>query len=175
MGVLAFVVFPVLAPFRAVCGPFVWNPCGIPGAFCRGFPENLNPDQSEPFPENPGVGMAGLVLFHPSHICQIGATDQGHFRAIKVSGAPVVSQPRLVSSSNRHPLTTARLLNRKVSPANPILDLQSHTPSLSLNPSLGETRPQFQPKTAVSNSRANNFTKLLPRTTIATWIDGIHP
>ena len=89
MGVLAFVVFPVLAPFRAVCGPFVWNPCGIPGAFCRGFPENLNPDQFVPFPVNPGVGAAGQVLVHSSHICQIGAADQG-YSAYKEIGAAVL-------------------------------------------------------------------------------------
>jgi hypothetical protein len=26
---------------------------------------------------NPGVGMSGQVLVHPSHICQIGESDQG--------------------------------------------------------------------------------------------------
>ena len=36
---------------------------------------DLNPDPPEH--RNPVVGQLGLVLVHPSHVCQIGTTDQG--------------------------------------------------------------------------------------------------
>lgn len=45
--------------------------------FCRGFRVNLNPDRITPLPGNPGAGSVGQVLVHPSHICQIGESDQG--------------------------------------------------------------------------------------------------
>ena len=35
--------------------------------------------QNHAVARNPGVSMSGQVLFHPSHICQIGAADQGRF------------------------------------------------------------------------------------------------
>ncbi len=41
---------------------------------------DLNPDRITPPPENPAVGMSGKVLVHPSHICQIGESNQGLFR-----------------------------------------------------------------------------------------------
>jgi hypothetical protein len=38
---------------------------------------DLNPDKITPPPGNPGGGMSGQVFVHPSHICQIGESDQG--------------------------------------------------------------------------------------------------
>ncbi len=40
---------------------------------------DLNPDKITRSLENPGVGVSSKVLVHPSHICQIGESDQGHF------------------------------------------------------------------------------------------------
>ena len=45
---------------------------------------DLNPDRITPSPGNPGVGMSSKVLVHPSHICQIGAADQGHFASFSL-------------------------------------------------------------------------------------------
>jgi hypothetical protein len=86
MGVFAFVVFPVVALFRTVNGPIVWNPCGISGAFCHGLRKGLNPDSPPPTPartrvSEPWGGDCGgfQESIHASLICHIGEADQGHF------------------------------------------------------------------------------------------------
>jgi len=45
--------------------------------FCRECRLDLNPDKITPPPENPGVGISSQILVHPSHVCQIGGSDQG--------------------------------------------------------------------------------------------------
>jgi hypothetical protein len=57
---------------------------------------DLNPDRITPPPGNPGVGMSSKVLVHPSHICQIGESDQGHF---ELFSRPAISRNR---SSRNH-------------------------------------------------------------------------
>jgi hypothetical protein len=58
----------------AVFMEFSWNP-GILSRISGGFESRPN----HAVARNPGVGMSGQVLFHPSHICQIGESDQGRF------------------------------------------------------------------------------------------------
>jgi hypothetical protein len=40
---------------------------------------DLNPTKPSRCSGNPVTGLVGQVLIHPSHVCQIGTTDQGHF------------------------------------------------------------------------------------------------
>jgi hypothetical protein len=43
------------------------------------IPAGFESRQNQAIARNPGVGMSGQVLVHPSHICQIGESDQGRF------------------------------------------------------------------------------------------------
>ena len=43
------------------------------------IPAGFEPRQNHTVARNPGVGISIQVLVHPSHICQIGGADQGHF------------------------------------------------------------------------------------------------
>jgi hypothetical protein len=36
-----------------------------------------NPTDKNRLPGNPVAGLVGQVLIHPSHVCQIGESDQG--------------------------------------------------------------------------------------------------
>ena len=58
----------------AVFMEFSWN-LAILSRISSGF----EPRQNHAAARNPGVGMSSKVLVHPSHICQIGAADQGRF------------------------------------------------------------------------------------------------
>jgi hypothetical protein len=51
---------------------FSWN-LGILSRIWSGFESR----QNHAVARNPGVSMSGQVLFHPSHICQFGESDQG--------------------------------------------------------------------------------------------------
>jgi hypothetical protein len=42
-------------------------------------PGENEPRQNQAIARNPGVGLTGQVLVHPSHLCQIGGLDQGRF------------------------------------------------------------------------------------------------
>ena len=61
----------------AVFMEFSWN-LAILSRISSGF----EPRQNHAAARNPGVGMSSKVLVHPSHICQIGASDQGHFGSL---------------------------------------------------------------------------------------------
>jgi hypothetical protein len=61
---------------------FTGRLCGIRVEFreiLSRIPAGFESRQNQAIARNPGVGMSGQVLVHPSHICQIGESDQGHF------------------------------------------------------------------------------------------------
>jgi hypothetical protein len=62
-------------------GVFVGNPSEKP-PFCPGCPTDRNRR-----PGDPVAGFAGQFLVHPSHLCQIGESDQGRI-ALQSSPAP---------------------------------------------------------------------------------------
>ena len=45
------------------------------------IPFGFESRQNHAVARNPGVGMSGQVLFHPSHICQISKSDQCYFES----------------------------------------------------------------------------------------------
>ena len=55
----------------------VWNPCEISGILSR-IPGELEPTNPSNYPEIRVQAWRVQVLVHPSHLCQIGAADQGH-------------------------------------------------------------------------------------------------
>ena len=62
------------SPERFFCVKPLWN-LGILSRITSGF----EPRQNHAGAQNPGYGVIVVVLVHPSHICQIGESDQGHF------------------------------------------------------------------------------------------------
>ena len=68
--------FPFLHYFAHLTGCL----CGIRVEFreiLSRIPVGFEPRQNQAIARNPGVSVTGPVLVHPSHICQIGESDQG--------------------------------------------------------------------------------------------------
>ena len=106
------------APYhREIRVKSVWN-LGILSRISSGFESQ----QNHAITRNPGGGMSGQALFHPSHICQIGESDQGlivwpsnrqplphgssGFSSIRLSEASVKSTTDVLNPDVHHRLRT---------------------------------------------------------------------